>query len=326
VPWNQVDLDIFLSDPALDKLDSRLTLAFLRIVAQVHKRWPQSDWTVEPSMLRMFLGARRRSRSIEQLDAMVHAGLMLADNGVYSLAHRWRFPGPTTSVERVRRHRSLKALESAQRDHSVTTPSYGAVDSVLQNKDLAKSVTRYSIVENSDQVFPPCLDRTLSRECPNSASPARASDFFDDLDTETEPETRKRGRKDRNRDGERPDSSDFRVGQLFALWNSLPGLERHRKLNGQRPALERALREYGLENTTLAFTRYSDLRSNPAQHWTPVFSLRDLIARRSGQWMERLISDEYQTYFTKYGRDSNTLDDTYKRLKHMAAQADETKP
>ena len=308
--WFRLDPAIILDDPAIsDALDPRSVRPWLTLWLTLHRRFPAAEWwRASLSDASTILGRGRPYRGRIVAAELVSLGLLSEAESSYVLPPRYRMPGPDTSAVRTRlyRHRHANTTPT-ERPHAAHTRP----EESLKTNELQQNVTLHiDIREQCSEIGVDSKSGALKKNPPASPPHESASDdlALPEWST-TEPDAFVLTSPSGNGNGNGNHSSE-NTAAIFKLWQSLPGLEHHRVITGHYDAITRGIQRWGYIQLSLAITRYSEIMTGDYWHYS--WSLRDLITRKQGQWIERLISDDYREHFRQ--RKPEGLDSHYKRL------------
>lgn len=336
--WSRFDNELRYHAGWFSRLNERFQGKFLQLLLEVHSTFPNQGSV--PSLRRLSqLWDIRPFRAKEALAAFEKAGLVSTTDGVTRLAKEFRAMSGESSWQRTRRWREGKSPTARPPlAHPTGGPTPGTNDlqeprdgvtteeeALILDLQYSTSGTLNGECGNRPQagvarLNPDEFDSELqSLEKPTMAvvGKERSAEISGDGEFELTPPTAPGGRNGSNgsHDGARA---------LFALWRSLPGLEKHRDIQAHMAALNSGIKRFGYSGVYTAITRYSEIMSgDPDIYWQWSFALRDLITRKGGVYIERLISPEYKQHWANKNRKADTLDSHYKSLLHGAAQKPE---
>jgi hypothetical protein len=117
---------------------------------------------------------------------------------------------------------------------------------------------------------------------------------------------------------------DASIAALFAFWQSLPHVIKHRSIEPYKAAIGTLISRYGYNQARVALQRWSEISGDRERYWTPTpaWSLREVITRHKGEYVERLLSDDYRRLFAHRGEAAKpSLDAHYAALLKRAGNA-----
>jgi len=327
LPWFRFEPDRWLHDLELDRLEPEAFATFFRFLLLCHNRWPIDRWwIVRQSDLRS-LGKGRLYRGKRRLDAVAATGILEAFPDGLGLPERWRLSG-APSTERTRRYRDRARPPSARVTPGVCPPSAQTLVEPIEDSEIGNIAytEKKTVLEDCSDLGSlesyPTTPPSASAGSPPSGvvaagNPAPEQDEFDEFTTQQFVLTPQSG----NGNWANRDSG---VSALFAFWQSLPHVIHHRSIEPYKSAIESLISRYGYNQARMALQRWSELSGDRERYWTPqpAWSLREVITRHKGEYVERLLSDDYRRLFAHRGAAARpSLDAHYAALLKRAGNA-----
>jgi hypothetical protein len=307
-----------LEDPAFEALDPRHCWAFLLIVKELHKTYPQRNWQVTRRVMAA-AGLGRHAKATTE--ALVKAGLLIPGNDAeYHLCERWRLHGGAPSTQRTRRYRTTSGVRQAYvsgqpADDSFVEP---VEDAGIGN---APYIDKKNILDDCSDLGSPELVRNTPFASPpksGEVGPEQAEPDEFDAFTQSQPAAFALTSPSSSNGA----NNGAGVASLFAHWQSLPHVQRHRRIEPHKAALEAAIKRFGYNSLKLAFDRWDIIRGDDITFWSWDAALWVLLSRKQGHWIDCLISDQWRVLFARRSQHaSGSLDAHYARLLKQAGNA-----
>ncbi len=92
------------------------------------------------------------------------------------------------------------------------------------------------------------------------------------------------------------------LSEVFALWNTLPGLQKHVSLGAHKQKIETAIKRFGVHAVKQAIERYSLWRCNGGGRYRSAYpwTISQFVSRDGGAHVERLAGDDWEVGCLKF--------------------------
>jgi hypothetical protein len=337
LPWFRFD-SRFRDHGGLHRLDARLYRPFIDLLSKIHDTYPNRGEVPALHVLRG-LWAMKPREVYAALASMEAAGLLVRSAGVLLLASEFQSLSGESAQATIRKRRNRSPGQAitgvsgaAQGQQVPNSPGPMVQTNDLSENSHALEEKKKNILDDSgsDLVFlesnPRVLEARIGEVGEGSlrgeeGEPTKSPEP-DEFDVFTQsqpaafaltPDLPRNGAN--NGDG---------AASLFAYWQALPHVIKHRSIEPYKSALGTLIARYGYNQARMALQRWSEISGDHERYWTPkpAWSLREVITRHKGEYVERLLSDDYRRLFAHRGEAARpSLDAHYAALLKRAGNA-----